>query len=161
MAANYFLKFTPAVEGESKQKETEKQIEILSFSWGVSQAGGYGYGGGGGVSKANVQDLSVSFRQCAASPKLMEACASGKHFDSALLTCYKASGDKQAKYLEIEMTDLIVSSYQTGGSGDDMPIESATLNFAKVKQEYFEQDDKGGTVSKGTGAWDQATATKG
>ena len=158
MAANYFLKFTPEVEGESKQDGVEKQIEIYSFSWGVSQAGGYAYGSGGGVSKANVQDLSLTFRQCAASAKLMEACASGKHYDSAMLTCFKAAGDKQAKYLEIDLTDVVVSSYQTGGSGDDMPIEAVTLNFAKVKQEYFEQDDKGGTVSKGSGSWNQATA---
>jgi type VI secretion system secreted protein Hcp len=158
MAANYFLKFTPEIKGESKQDQFAGQIEILSFSWGVSQAGGFSYGGGGTAAKANVQDLSVSFRQCAASPKLMQYCASGKHIDEALLTCLKASGDAAVKYLEVTLTDVVISSYQTGGSGDDMPIESMSLNFAKVKEEYFAQDDKGVTVSQGTGIWDQNTA---
>jgi type VI secretion system secreted protein Hcp len=157
MAANYFLKFTPEVPGESRQKGFENQIEILSFSWGVSQAGGYSYGGGGGVAKANMQDLSVSFRQCGASPKLMQFCASGKHLDEAVLTCLKA-GETPQKYLEITLTDVIISSYQTGGSGDDMPIESMSLNFSKVKEEYFGQDDTGTVVSKGAGIWDQALA---
>jgi type VI secretion system secreted protein Hcp len=160
MPANYFLKFTPEMKGESQQESYKDQIEILSFSWGVSNAGGYGFGSGGGVAKSNVQDVSVSFRQCPASPKLMEACASGKHFDDAVLTCLKAGGDKQEKYLEITLTDVVVSSYQTGGSGDDMPIESMSLNFAKVKQEYFKQDDKGVATSAGVGKWNQQTAKK-
>ena len=159
MAANYFLKFTPVVKGESKQEAYEDQIEILSFSWGVSNAGGFSYGGGGGVSKANLQDLSVSCRQCAASVKIMQYCAGGKHIDDALLTCLKSAGDKQDKYMTYKLTDVIVSSYQSGGSGDDMPIESMSLNFAKIEFEFFTQDDKGVTTSAGVGKWDQQKAT--
>jgi type VI secretion system secreted protein Hcp len=161
MAANYFLKFEGGIkaEGESKQKGFEKQIEVLSFSWGVSQSGGFSFGGGGSSSQANVQDLSLSFRQNAASPMLMRACAGGTHYDKALLTCLKAAGDKQEKYLEIEMEDVIISSYQTGGSGDDMPVESMSLNFAKVTQKFYTQDDKGVTKLAASATYDQATAT--
>ena len=35
-----------------------------------------------------------------------------------------------------------------------------TLNFAKVKQEYFKQDDKGIVTSAATGSWDQQTAKR-
>ena len=160
MPANYFIKFTPEEKGDSKQASYEGQIEVLSFSWGVSQAAGFSYGEGGGVAKANVQDLSFSFRQCSASPKLMQSCALGKHYDEALLTCLKAAGEGQEKYLEVKLTDVIVSSYQTGGSGDDMPIESLSLNFAKVKQEFFKQDDKGVTKSSGVGSYNQQTGKK-
>ncbi len=159
MAANYFLKLTPVIKGESQQEGYVDQIELLSFSFGVSQSGGFAYGSGGGVAACNFQDLSVSFRQSAASPKLMEACASGKHFDDATLTCLRAAGDKQEKYLEVTLTDVVVSSYQTGGSGDDMPIESCSFNFVKVKQEFFKQDDKGIATSAATGQWDQAKKT--
>jgi type VI secretion system secreted protein Hcp len=154
-----FLKFEPEVKGESQQKSFEGQIEVLSYSWGVSQAGGYSYAAGGTSAKANMQDLSISFRHCSASPKLMQYCASGKHLDKATLTCLKAGGDDAQKYQEIVLTDVVVSSYQTGGSGDDMPIESMSLNFAKVDQEYFAQDDKGITKSAAKGTWDQQKAT--
>ncbi|MEO6811998.1 MAG: type VI secretion system tube protein Hcp [Isosphaeraceae bacterium] len=158
MAANYFLKFTPVIKGESIQENYTDQIEILSFSWGVTQAGGYSYGTGGTAAKANVQDLSLSFRMCPASPELMQDCATGKHLDSAVLTCLEA-GTTPQKYLEITLTDVIVSSYQTGGSGDDKPIESMSLNFAKIKKEYFKQNDKGIAESAGTGTWDQQKST--
>jgi type VI secretion system secreted protein Hcp len=160
VAANYFLKFDPEIQGESMQDDHTGEIEILSFSWGVTQSGGYSYGSGGTSAKANVQDLSVSFRMCPASPKLMQYCATGKHLDSALLTCLEASETPQ-KYLEITLTDVVVSSYQTGGSGDDKPIESMTLNFAKVDQEYFKQDDKGVVTSAAKGSWNQQTASSG
>lgn len=153
-----FLKFDPEIQGESMQSGYEGQIEILSFSWGVTQAGGYSYGSGGTSAKANVHDLSVSFRMCPASPKLMQYCATGKHLDSAVLTCLEASETPQ-KYLEVTLTDVVISSYQTGGSGDDKPIESMTLNFAKIKKEYFKQDDKGVVTSAGTGSWNQQTAS--
>jgi len=160
MAANIFLKFDPDtdLQGESTQEGFEDQIEILSFSWGVSQAGGFSYGTGGGVSKANVQDLSLSFRQNAASPAIMEKCATGDHLDGATLTCLKAGGTQEV-YMTVELTDVVISSYQTGGSGDDMPIESMSLNFAKVVQKYQEQDADGKSVEKGTGTWNQLTAT--
>jgi type VI secretion system secreted protein Hcp len=156
MAANYFLKFDPEIKGEAQQKGYEGQIEILSFSWGVSQAGGFSYGTGGTSSQANLQDLSLSFRHGPASPKLMLHCATGKHITSAVLTCLRAS-DKPEKYLEITLTDVVISSYQTGGSGDDMPIESMSLNFAEIKEEYFEQKDDGSVVSAGSGSYNQQT----
>jgi type VI secretion system secreted protein Hcp len=157
MAANYFLKFDPEIKGESKQSSFEDQIEILSFSWGVSQAGGYHYGSGGTSAKANAQDLSVTFRMSPASPKLMSNCASGKHLDTATLTCLEASETPQ-KYVEFTLTDVVISGYHTGGSGEDKPIESMSLNFAKVELEYFKQDDQGQVTSAGTGSWDQQLA---
>lgn len=160
MAANVFFKLTPEEKGESLQKGYEGQIEVLSWSWGVSNAAGYSYGEGGGVSKANMQDLTISYRMCPASPKLMQSCALGKHYDEALLTMLKAAGEGQEKYLEVKLTDVIISSYQTGGSGDDIAIESASFNFAKVKVEYFKQDDKGVTKSAASGSYNQQTGKK-
>jgi type VI secretion system secreted protein Hcp len=156
--ANYFLKFTPDIPGESLQTGYEGQIEILSFSWGVTQAGGYSYGQGGTSAKANVQDLSLSFRASPASPKLFQYSATGKHLDSAVLSALEASETPQL-YNQITLTDVVISSYHTGGSGDDKPIESMTLNFAKIKTEYFKQDDKGVVTSAATGTWDQQKAT--
>jgi type VI secretion system secreted protein Hcp len=159
MAANHFLKFTPDVNGESKQEGYEGQIEVLSYSWGATQAGGFSFGGGGTVSKANMHDLSISYRQCAATPKLMQYCASGKHLDKAELTSLRAAGDTASKYQVVTLEDVVISSYQSGGSGDDLPIESVSINYAKVDHEYFKQGDDGTPVSAGKGTWDQRKAT--
>ena len=78
--------------------------------------------------------------------------AAGTHFGKATLTVRKA-GDKPLEYLKIEMQDLIVSSQTIhGSSGNDQVTESITLNAAVIKQNYIEQDAKGGagkTVAAG------------
>ena len=62
----------------------------------------------------------------------MLACATGKHFPSATLTCRKA-GDKGIEFLKIKLSDILVSSYQEGGSaGADLPEDSFSLVFAKI-----------------------------
>jgi type VI secretion system secreted protein Hcp len=121
--------------GEGGEKTT---FDILSYSWGVTQAGGYSYGTGGTSGRAQVQDLSISFRMNEASPKLMQYCASGKHIDKVTIILIRTGedGKNNKPYLTIDLTDVVVSSYQTGGSGDDKPIESMSLNFGKVEQRY-------------------------
>lgn len=158
MPANHFLKFEPEIKGESSAAGYEGQIEVDNFSYGVTQPGGFSFAKGGTKVQSQLEDLSVSFRMCSASPKLMQYSASGKHLDKATLTSLKAAGDKAAKYLEINLTDVVVSSYHSGtSSNDDMPTETITLNFAKIDKEYFSTDNKGVATSAGKGSWNQQT----
>jgi len=70
----------------------------------------------------------------------------------------EAAGDKAAKYLEINLTDVVVSSYRTGaGVNDDVPHETITLNFSKIEKEYFSTDNKGVATSAGKGTWNFQT----
>jgi type VI secretion system secreted protein Hcp len=158
MPATMFLKFEPEIKGESAVKGYEGQIEVLDYQLGVSQEGGFSFAKGGTRVNSKLDDLTVMFRMCSASPKLMQYCATGKHLTKATLTAIKAAGDKPAKYSEIILTDVIVSSYRTGGAGDgDVPHESISLNFAKIDQEYFATDNKGVATSAGKGSWNQQT----
>src|SRR5262249_35189790 len=79
-----------------------------------------------------------------ASAKLLLACATGEHIKKAVLTCRKAGKDQQ-EYLKITFTDLLVSSFQTGGNthGGIVPTDQFSLNFAKLEYEYKEQKDDG------------------
>jgi type VI secretion system secreted protein Hcp len=100
-------------------------------------------GGGGGSGKANFQDISVTKYIDSGSHALMLGCATGEHFDKAVLTVRKA-GKTQQKYITITMDEVMITSVNTGGSGgEDRLTENLSLNFAKVKFEYFQQDDKG------------------
>jgi len=158
--ANMFLKFDPEIKGESPQTGYEGQIEVLDFRFGVVQPGGFDFAKGGTKVQSRLEDLSITFRMCSASPKLMQYSASGKHLTKATLTCLKAAGDKAAKYLEINLTDVVVSSYRTGaGVNDDVPHDSITLNFAKIDKEYFSTDNKGVATSAGKGSWNLQTGS--
>jgi type VI secretion system secreted protein Hcp len=141
MAVDVFLKID-GIEGEAPDAAHGKEIDVLSYSFGISQTGTMAYGGGGGAGKANFNDFSFMMRQNKATPKLMSACATGKHIKDATLTCRKA-GDKQVEYMNYKFYDLLISSYQTSASSEE-PTESISFNFAKMEMEYKEQDAKGG-----------------
>lgn len=153
-AVDYFLKID-GIEGESNDKTHKNEIECLSWGWGASNAGSMGVGSGGGTGKVMMQDAHFSFHVCAASPKLAEFCATGKHISKAVLVCRKAGGDSPLEYLKITLSDIFISSFQTGGSqGDILPVDQVSINFTKIEKEYQAQTQQGagkGTVKFG---WD-------
>jgi type VI secretion system secreted protein Hcp len=153
MAVDYFLKID-GIEGESGDAKHKNEIDIMSWSWGESNSGSHAYGGGGGAGKVSMQDFSFTMTVNKSSPKLVLACASGQHIKNALLTCRKA-GKEQQEYLKIKFTDLLVSSFQTGGSsGAEVPVDSISLNFAKIEYEYYPQKEDGTLGAKVPVHWD-------
>lgn len=142
MAVDAFLKLGD-LKGESPVEGFEDQIQVLSWSWGMSQTGTTHSGTGGGAGKANIQDMAITHYVDTASPNIIKACCSGKHFEEAVLTLRKA-GEDPLDYLVITLGDIIVSSVSMGGSeGEERNTESFTLNFAKFKYAYQPQDNKG------------------
>jgi type VI secretion system secreted protein Hcp len=160
MAVDMFLKITD-VKGESKDKAHAAEIEIESFSWGATQLGTSSHGTGGGAGKVSMNDFHFVMRNNSASPTLFLFCANGKHLSEAKLTCRKAGG-KQEKFLEVTMNDVLISSYQTGGSGaGEVPLDQVSLNYSKITIDYLAQNEKGITSSAGKKWWDMKTNTGG
>lgn len=154
MAFDIFMKIK-GIEGESQDAKHKNEIDVLAWSWGVSQAGSFGAGGGGGAGKVNVQDLSFTKYIDKSSPDLMLHCCSGKHIPETILVCRKAGGDNPLEYLTIKLTDVLVTSVSTGGSGgEDRLTENVSLNFAKVNVDYKEQTAKGGVGATPKMGWD-------
>jgi len=143
MAVDYFLKID-GIKGESHDSKHKDEIDLLSWSWGETQTGSHAFGGGGGAGKVNMQDFQFTMNANLASPKLLLACANGEHIKSAKLTCRKA-GKEQQEFLIWTFSDLLVSSYQTGGSDGAgvLPIDSISLNFTKVEIGYKPQKADG------------------
>jgi|SRR5262245_17992261 len=142
-AVDYFLK-VEGIEGESTDDKHKNEIDIESWSWGETQAGTHSGGGGGGAGKVQMQDFHFTAKMSKATPKLMLACATGEHIKKAVLTCRKAGKDQQ-EYLTLTLSDLLISSYQTGGSGHSsvIPIDQVSMNFSKIEFEYKPQNEKG------------------
>jgi type VI secretion system secreted protein Hcp len=159
MAMDMFIKIGD-LKGESEDKTHKDSVDVLAWSWGLSQSGTTHIGQGSGAGKVNVQDLSFTKYIDVSSPELMLACCNGKHFPEAKLTVRKA-GETPLEYLKITMTDVMVASVSTGGSGgEDKLTENVTLNFGKVKVEYVEQTKTGGQGAKPTMGWDIAANVK-
>ena len=142
MAVDMFLKLD-GVTGESRDAKHSKEIDILSWSWGLSQSGTTHQGTGGGGGKVAVQDIHITKYMDKSSPTLVKFCANGKHISKGTLIVRKA-GEHPLEYLKIDMEEIIITNYSTGGSAaQDRLTENISLNFAKFKKVYTPQSDKG------------------
>jgi type VI secretion system secreted protein Hcp len=152
VAVDYFIKID-GIDGESTDSKHKGEIELASFSWGVAQSGRPGRGGGRGAGKAEFQDFHFVARTSKASPKLFLACASGQHVKSALLTC-RRSGQGRLEFLKYKLSEVLVSSFVSGGSTPEEPLDQISLNFAKIDMEYAAQGKGGKAEPSVRGAWD-------
>ncbi len=154
-AFDYFLKID-GISGESTDDKHKGEIEVLSWSWGETLPTPPSTGGGGaGAGKVEMSDLQVSARLTKASPQLLLACASGKHLKSAVLSGRRGGGKSQDEFLTFSLTDVLVSSFQTGGTTADTPLDSVSLNFAKIEVTYKEQSAKGAPGAATRVGWDR------
>lgn len=162
MAYDIFLKID-GIPGESTDDKHKDEIEILSYGFGVSQpiSGTVSSSGSMSASKADFTDISFMHSYDIASPKLFESCSTGKHIPSAVLSLHRATGNKE-KYLEIKLSDVLVSSVQISGSGggDDVPTESFTLAFGKVEITYTKLGTDGKAAGNASAGWDRIKNVK-
>ena len=158
MAYNAFLKLT-GVTGESTDSAHSGQIEIYSFSWGASNPVTIGSGTtGSGAGKVSVSSMSFMKKLDTSSPNLLKNCCIGDHFATGTLALCKAGGTQET-YLEYDMTEVYIESYQVSGSsgGDDTPTESVSVTFAEVTMKYTPQLAGGGMGTMVTAGWNQTT----
>jgi type VI secretion system secreted protein Hcp len=140
MASDIFAKIGD-IKGESLDDKHKDEIELLSFSWGVANSATIG-GGGGGAGRATFRDLSFTHKIDKASPRLLQACATGTHLKEATITHRKA-GKGQQEFLIIKMNDIIITGVALGDAGDGGTSENVSLAFAKVDLEYRPQNPNG------------------
>ena len=146
MAFDAFLKID-GIDGESTAKKHEGEIEVLSFSWNIKNTSTPNSGGGGGSGKAVLSDFNIVKHVDKASPALMVAVCTGKRIDDALFTVEQARGGRGGEaFLKIKLTDVLISSYQTGGGGNDVPTDQVSLNFVKINVQV--RDDRGQWVEE-------------
>lgn len=142
-AFDAFLKID-GIEGESTDDKHKNEIDILAWSWGMSRSGPTNTGGGGAAGgDVAFQDMTFMKAVDKASPKLMEACASGRSIPTLTLNLtgdYNVSGVttfESQPYLTIILEDCIVASYKSDyNDGDTRPMESFSLNFTKIEYRY-------------------------
>lgn len=150
-ASDMFLKIS-GVKGESQDSKHKDSIDVLSWSWGTST--GTGKVKRGAVAPQCIQDLALTKFVDSSTPQLIMLGVMGQTAKEATLSVRK-SGDQQ-EYLVIKMTDVLVSSYQTGGStGSEQPlVDQIVLSFSTIEGEYRQQKADGSMGSPVTFAID-------
>jgi type VI secretion system secreted protein Hcp len=158
MAADYFLQIT-GIAGESTDAKHKGWIDVLAWNWGEANEGSLVHGGGGAAGKVQMQDFQFTTELSKASPALFLACATGQHMKEAKLAGVKA-GAMQQEFLTWTFSDVLVSGYQTAGSGGDMVLDSVSLTFSKVKVEYRAQKADGSLDTAVSAGFDVAASKK-
>jgi type VI secretion system secreted protein Hcp len=101
-----------------------------------------------------MQDFKFTMRTNKASPKLFQACASGDHLQSAVLSV-RRPGKDTADFLQISLSDVLVSSFVSmGSSGGTDPMEEIMLNFSKIKVSYKPMKADGSLEGSVEAGWD-------
>lgn len=153
MAVDMYMKIEGA-NGESKDANHKDWSDIRSFAWGATQPGSMSTGGGGGTGKASFNDLHIVAVIDRAAPAVMKHCATGKHLNKVEVSVCKAGGE-QVEYSRITLEDVLVTSVQYTGTHDgDAMMVSYAFQAARVKQQYWEQTDKGGKGAESVVAYD-------
>jgi len=141
-AVDYFLKID-GIPGESTDSKHKGEIDLESWSWSEVNSGTHATGTGVSAGKVSMKDFQFTMRVNKASPKLFLACSTGDHKKEAHLVCRKA-GKQQQEYLKIKFTDLLISSYEIGGStGDIVPVDKISFSFSKIEITYAPQKADG------------------
>lgn len=155
MAGNLFLQID-GVTGECVESAHKGWIDVESYSEGLQSSGSSSYGGGAGVGSVSYNDMTITCQMEKAIPNLMAGCADHKHYGTAKLHATKMGGSGASwTYLEITLTDVVVSGVHFSGSANQIPHVQVSLNFAKVKTEYWEQTAQGSKGASTNATWNQ------
>jgi type VI secretion system secreted protein Hcp len=139
-ANDMFLKLS-GIKGESVDDKHRGEIDVLSWSWGMST--GTARVKKGTIAPKCIQDLALTKFVDSSTPQLIMQGVMGQTIKEGTLTMRKAGKDQQ-EYLVIKMTDILVSSYQTGGSDGDSPlVDAVVLSFGSIEGEYRPQKADG------------------
>lgn len=158
----YFLKID-GIAGDSLDAKHKGEIEVESFSWGVSNSASPGVGsGGGGAGKAEFEDLNVVTPFSRASPRLFQACATGEHLRSAVLTGRQSGGKAQFEFVTLTLSDVLVSAYRTGVASADavIPSDQFSLAYSKLQIEHKAQAPTGAAGGSTVAGFDVKANTK-
>ncbi|MCB9897640.1 MAG: type VI secretion system tube protein Hcp [Planctomycetes bacterium] len=158
MAFDAFLKID-GVPGESTDSSHKDWIEILSFSHGLFQqsSGSMSSGGGAGAERCDHSPFTIVKQLDKASPLIALKCCSGEHIKNVTVSLNRAGGDK-VQYMEYKLTDVLITSYQPGGSAggsSSLPVEEVAFTYGKVEWTYTQQKLADGTGGgKVAAGWD-------
>jgi type VI secretion system secreted protein Hcp len=135
------------IKGESTDSAHQDWIELASISQGVTRPVS-GAGSGGRISgPSNFKEVAVTKWIDKSTPILMESICQGRVYPKVEIDIVSSqAGSPNTNYLQYELKDVIVTSYQTGGSasGDPLPTEELSLNFTEIKVTYTQQENATG-----------------
>lgn len=146
------------IGGEVLDADHKGWIELLSYHYDAVQSisGSASSNGGASAGRVALGDFQISKYIDRATPKLFELCCSGAHVNSVTVRLHRA-GSERFKYLDIVLEEVLISLVSgQGAEHGGFPVEVVTLNYGRIRFEYFQQSRaKGERLGVVSGGWDR------
>jgi type VI secretion system secreted protein Hcp len=159
MAFDSFLKID-GIPGESTDDGHKDWIELVSFSHNMEQpvSGTASSVGGATSERINHGFFDVVHLYDKASPKIADACCTGRHIKEITIDVCRA-GDGKQKYAQIKLEQAVICKVSLiGGSLEDFPSEALSFSYGKITWKYFQQDRASGKeIGQVAAGWDLTT----
>jgi len=153
---DYFLKID-GIDGESQRDKHKNEIEVLSWSFGASNAAmgdvGRGQSSAGRVSMSEFHFTKYLDK---AGAKIMQTLYQGKFIPKMKMTATRLGqeGGDPVDYYIWEFEGCVIASHSLSGPASDVPTESISLRFGKVKVAYRTINERGAPGGAITAGWD-------
>ena len=140
-----YLNYGAIKKGESLAKGHEGSkgwIEVGSVQFGVGRgiSTPVGTSSKREASAPKVSEIVVTKLMDSTSPLLFQEALIGKAV-KAQVDLVETGSDQLNTYLELTLTNAMISGYSTS-SGGDRPSESISINFTKIEYKYTPYDDQ-------------------
>jgi len=158
VATDNYLKIA-AIKGDSKVDGHADEIELQSWSMGVSvPVGARSSSGSGSAGTSMHADVSCMKTLDAASNDIAAACWTGATIPNAVITVQRQgeSGGGKVDYMKLTLGNVIISTYQRSGGDSSVPMEQFSMNYDKIKTEYFTTGSGGESDGWQSKAWSVA-----
>ena len=137
------------IKGESTESKHTDWIDIQSVQWGVGRAISSPAGGGSREASApSISEITITKRVDASSPAIfLNAVGGSDPVATVTLELTTSTGSGPVVFYRLTLSDVYVTgqSHSAGMDGSEIS-ESISLNFSKIKMEYYKVDSKGGAV---------------
>lgn len=152
-----YVKFdSPAIKGESQDKDHKDWIEINSWSQAISQprSATASTAGGHTAERCEHRDMVFTKDLDVVSPLLYQHASGGTTFGEVTIEFFRADGEgNRVKYLEVKLKNAILSEVDSQVVAQGIPTDTFSLRYAAVQWKYTQQKGAGGQGGNSQGAW--------
>lgn len=117
------------IKGESQNEGHREEIELLSWSWGTNSS----MKGSGSLC---IMDVNLTKYTDSATVDILMGQMLGIEYPDAEISMTINGTERVEDYFKMRMRNVMVSNYQTGGSGNERMLESIGLHFDEATIEY-------------------------
>ena len=155
---NAFVNFGD-IKGEVTEKDHKDWVAATKIQFEVTQPPSVTQQTAGGRSAEAAQFSELIIRKLcdkASSPLFLAACK-GTHLPKVIIDYMRAGGDKPVKYLEITLSQVLISGFRHLGDpkGDEkFPVEEVRMTYGAIEKTYIQQKPDGTAGGNVAAKWD-------